>query len=461
MVSPLPSSFPSSPSLLSSFSVADCAWLGFDLDHSLARYNLSTFAPLVYSLIVTHLVERQHMSPELREVPLEPSFAGKGVAFDTSTGHLIKLDADGRVLVAMHGFEQLSASALASDYPTPLRAIDDDKRFLVVHTFFEMSAPFILAHLVSRFDAGTLFTSACEPSTASGPSVASSSSPSSVPSSRYSVLVSSLLSAFEFEFGSWDRGSYFPSMRSSIGRYIYRRPEVRHWLERIRQQQRQGLFLVTNSRFDYTELLCRHILGDEWQRLFDFVVVDSKKPAFFVSEPAAPFYPLDSRSLAADTLHPLPSDRPLPPGLFVHGNARQLTLSLRAARRDDRPIVFFDDNVQSGAAAIRQHCSEWLAGAVVEELFTLSPHSLQSNPQPASSVYAAPLTCDRFGHALHCSLQGGAGGYWDHRMRQTAHLSLACLSDLSHAHAAGEREEWIVDKHGHLSLTLRTKPHTL
>ena len=455
MVGSPSSSSQASVSVSASFSLADCAWLGFDLDHCLARYNLSTFGPLVYELVLTHLVQRQHMSASLLDVPFDASFAGKGVAFDTLTGHVIKLDAEGRVRVAMHGLSRLSAADVAAAYPAPLLSLDDDRRFLVVHSQFEAACPHILSHLVSRVDAGTLFAPA---SAASGASAASSTCVF-----PYAFLVASLVSAFEFEFGSWERGGYFAALRADVGRYIHRRPEVRDWLTGIRQQRRSGLFLCTNSRWDYAELLCRHILGEQWQSLFDFVVVDAAKPAFFAPQPAAPFYRLDCHSFAADAKQPLPFDQPLPRGLYVHGNAKQLTLSLRTARpADARPVVYFDDNLHSGAAAIRRHCPDWLAAAVVEELATdtaaaVTPGGPHSRSQSPLSVYAGPLSCPLFGHPLRVC---DDSSYWAHKLQRTAHLSLACFSDISHVHAAGQHEQWVADGHGHMRLQLHSAHST-
>jgi hypothetical protein len=41
------------------------------------------------------------------------------------------------------------------------------------------------------------------------------------------------------------------------------------------------LFLVTNSRLDYSKVLMSFSFGDDWDSLFDVTIVDAKKPAFF------------------------------------------------------------------------------------------------------------------------------------------------------------------------------------
>ena len=443
------------PTLPPAFSLHHCAWLGWDLDHTLARYNLSTFSPLVYGLVVRHLVEQQGLRcADLLSVPFQAECACRGVAFDTRTGHLIQLASDGRVTAAMHGLRHLTAADIAEAYSEPLQAIDEDKRFLVVQTHFESCCTFLLSRVVDRADDGSLF-----PPTTKPPATTDSSAP---PQSPYERLVSSLLSAFEYEFGDWQRGTYFASLRADVGRYIYSRPAVRQWLSDMRARQQQGLFLVTNSRMDYTALLCNHILGEDWQRLFDFVVVDATKPAFFSSQPhAAPFHPLDPHTLAADTTRPLPADCVLPRGLYVHGTAQQLTRAMRAARSDPRPILYFEDNLQSGVAAIRQHCTDWLVGAVVEELaderVDESSHSQAGAAQQFASEANSPFGAALWTHTRESS-------YWAHRMRRTAHMSLACFSEVAHWHAheataaAAGTEQWVTDDAGHLSLVRRTPP---
>ena len=94
----------------------------------------------------------------------------------------------------------------------------------------------------------------------------------------------SLNSHVESKF-SWCQRSiqgnrYFDSFRRNLYKYIYRRPEVREWLLTLREQGCR-LFLVTNSHFDYTDLLLSYSFGEDWRSLFDISIVYAQKPSFF------------------------------------------------------------------------------------------------------------------------------------------------------------------------------------
>jgi len=73
---------------------------------------------------------------------------------------------------------------------------------------------------------------------------------------------------------------------SDLPRYVHRDPDLALTLHKLRSAGKK-LFLLTNSRWPYTEKMMTYLLGDamveypSWRNYFDIVVVAATKPAFF------------------------------------------------------------------------------------------------------------------------------------------------------------------------------------
>ncbi|KAG8510958.1 5'-nucleotidase domain-containing protein 1, partial [Galemys pyrenaicus] len=99
------------------FSLAACDVVGFDLDHTLCRYNLPESARLVYNSFAQFLVKEKGYDKELLTVtPDDWDFCCKGLALDLEDGSFIKLADNGTVLRASHGTKMVDAQALSEEY---------------------------------------------------------------------------------------------------------------------------------------------------------------------------------------------------------------------------------------------------------------------------------------------------------------------------------------------------------
>ncbi len=73
-------------------------WIGFDLDHTLARYKHHNVQHLIYDCLVRHLVEIKHYPAHIFARPYDPHFCTKGVVLDKELGHFLTLDEHKHVL---------------------------------------------------------------------------------------------------------------------------------------------------------------------------------------------------------------------------------------------------------------------------------------------------------------------------------------------------------------------------
>ncbi|XP_054361493.1 5'-nucleotidase domain-containing protein 1 isoform X6 [Mirounga angustirostris] len=99
------------------FSLAACDVVGFDLDHTLCRYNLPESAVLIYNSFAQFLVKEKGYDKELLTVtPEDWDFCCKGLALDLEDGNFIKLADNGTVLRASHGTNMMAPEALVEEY---------------------------------------------------------------------------------------------------------------------------------------------------------------------------------------------------------------------------------------------------------------------------------------------------------------------------------------------------------
>ncbi len=87
-------------------------------------------------------------------------------------------------------------------------------------------------------------------------------------------------------------------MKANLSRFVVRDPELGPALHKLRSGGKR-LFLLTNSLWDYTDAVMRHVLDGvlpeypSWRNYFDVVISAAAKPGFFSG--SDPFVELDSR----------------------------------------------------------------------------------------------------------------------------------------------------------------------
>lgn len=179
------------------------AWLGFDLDHAVARYRVQHVMRLVFACLTRGLEELKGWPREVFLTAPEgfetvhqnlthslgidmvvgdakdgteaghglgwiPSFVQKGLVFDFDTGDLLKLDSDGMIRGGYHGLRRLSSADLRSTYGEVqadgrtawtrwkfdlLRIQSRHESFFVLITYFDIPCQLSLCQGVHWLDA--------------------------------------------------------------------------------------------------------------------------------------------------------------------------------------------------------------------------------------------------------------------------------------------------------------------
>lgn len=247
--------------------------IGFDMDYTLAIYRQDEIESMSLSTTTDKLLARGYPE-ELRSMPMDPRFAIRGLTVDRQLGNVIKMDHHGYVGRAYHGLRKLERPERKAVYRDQ-RLGKERERFAVVDTLFALPEVTLFAAVVDLIDR--------MPQSFGGPAGAPS-------------YAEAWLDVRECIDLAHRDGSIKDHVRDNPGRFIEKDPDLARTLHQLRSAGKK-LFVLTNSLFDYTEVVMRYLLDDaldsypDWTAYFDWVVVGAAKPAFFTD--TAPFQEVD------------------------------------------------------------------------------------------------------------------------------------------------------------------------
>ncbi|KTF88716.1 hypothetical protein cypCar_00017045 [Cyprinus carpio] len=161
-----------------------------------------------------------------------------------------------------------------------------------------------------------------------------------------------------------DTGTYFPSVKRCPGRYLQPCSDaVKRWLRSMKNSGKI-LLLITSSHSDYCRLVCEHILGSDFEELFDIIITNALKPGFFSLVPQQrPFRTLVDDVEESEGLPSLEK-----PGWYSQGNWPHLHELLKNMTNKTEPkVVYFGDSMRSDMFPA---CSfgKWETVMIVEEM---------------------------------------------------------------------------------------------
>lgn len=329
--------------------ISDYDCIGFDLDNTLLRYNLSEMVALEYEVLSHFLVERKGYAAEFLYRPMRENidFLQKGLIIDFTRGNVLKIAYDGFILKASHGTRQLSDDQIVSAYGKPrkwsvtdgfckdLLAAWHSDLSLEMRTlldYFDMPASLVFARIVDSMDAAA-----------------------KQPIERYNIwpdILDGLGEIFTREHFENDRSQYFARLKRDPLRYIRKTDEsVKAWLMELRKQNK-AVFLLTGSHVDFANLTATHALGPNWREFFDIVICFAKKPGFFTGN--RPFKRLDGMRETMQTV----DARELHLGdIYSQGNWRDIMHCLEQKTGIAAPkVLYIGDNLIQDVYAPNEYC---------------------------------------------------------------------------------------------------------
>lgn len=231
--------------------------VGFDMDYTLAIYQLTRLEKLAFALTAERMVERRGYPESITALRYDPEFVIRGLVADKEHGNLFKMDRHNHVGRCYHGRRSLSENELR-------RLYRDEKINLSAPRFAWIDTLFALPE-------ASLFTEVIDHLEGRGKSV------------DYAQLFADVRESID---GVHRDGTLKAEVCRDLGRYLVRDPELGPALHKLRSGGKR-LFLLTNSLPDYTETVMSSLLDGvlpeypSWRNYFDLVMTAAEKPAFF------------------------------------------------------------------------------------------------------------------------------------------------------------------------------------
>jgi HAD superfamily 5'-nucleotidase-like hydrolase len=309
------------------------AWIGFDMDYTLAIYDQPQMDELSIRATVEKLIERGY-PPFIRDMPHTAEFAVRGLLVDKKLGHILKMNRFKLVGRAFHGYRELTKDEIRDLYHSKkVRA--GTPRYHWIDTLYALCEASLYAALVEAMEKRSLTLD-------------------------YARLFEDIRTCIDEAHRD---GTIVDAIVSDIPRFIKRDPELAPALHKLRSAGKK-LFLLTNSRAPYTDKVMTYLLGGAmveyptWRHFFDVVVVAAAKPAFFQER-----RPLMERD--GDVLRP--AVFPLERGrTYEGGNLSELERGIGVTGDQ---VLYVGDHIYGDILRSKKE-SAWRTAMVMQELET-------------------------------------------------------------------------------------------
>jgi 5'-nucleotidase len=307
-------------------------WMGFDMDYTLAIYDQAAMDELSIRATLTKLRARGY--PRfIEEIRFATEFPVRGLLIDKRFGHVLKMDRYKHVTQGYHGFRELSRDELRELYHAK-KLNPATPRYHWVDTLYALSEVALYAALVEAHEQNGF-------------------------SVDYNKLFNDIRECIDEAHRD---GTILDAITNDLPRYVKKDPALATTLHKWRSAGKK-LFVLTNSRWEYTEKMMTYLLGDameeypSWRNFFDIVIVAARKPSFF-QEPN----PL----LEHDSGKTRPARLPLERGrIYEAGNVHDLEQALNVQGGDE--VLYVGDHIYGDILRSKKE-SAWRTAFIVQEL---------------------------------------------------------------------------------------------
>jgi len=311
--------------------LANIAWVGFDMDYTLAIYDQREMDELSIKATIEKLIARGY--PEfIRNIHYSTVFPVRGLLIDKRFGHILKMNRYKFVTKGYHGFRELGADELRELYHSK-KIRPATPRYHWIDTLYALSEAALYAALVAAIEER-------------GQAI------------DYARAFTDIRESIDEAHRD---GTILETVTGAFGRFVAKDPDLAPTLHKLRSAGKK-LFLLTNSRWSYTDRMMTYLLDGgmteypHWRNYFDVVVVAATKPAFFQEK-----RPLFMRN--GDRLEP--AGFPLERGhVYEGGNLHDLERALGAAGDD---ILYVGDHIYGDILRSKKE-SAWRTAMIIQEL---------------------------------------------------------------------------------------------
>ncbi|MBY0384806.1 HAD-IG family 5'-nucleotidase, partial [bacterium] len=225
-------------------------YVGFDMDHTLIRYNSKAFEGLAHQHLLKRLVKERGYPEKILKLPFDFNSVIRGLVIDSGKGNLLKVSRHGAIRVSHHGTKRIDYRQQQKDYLGTYVDLSD-KNFVAVDTAFSLSVAILYGQLVDVKD---------------------STPEHKMP--EYPQLLNDVIDVMDL---SHRDDSLKSIVRKNLSQYIIADKELVAGLERYKKHGKR-LFIVTNSDYHYSKALLDFAITPflkehkSWTDLFEYVV---------------------------------------------------------------------------------------------------------------------------------------------------------------------------------------------
>jgi len=312
------------------------AWVGFDMDYTLAIYDQPEMDRLSIAATQKKLVWRGY--PEfVATVPVSIDFPVRGLLIDKRLGHVLKMDRYKVAEKGYHGTRKLAKDELRELYQSK-KLRPATPRYHWIDTLYALSEVALYAALVDAFESRGMAID-------------------------YGKLFSDIRESIDEAHRD---GTILDAVLGDLPRFIRKDPDLAITLHKLRSAGKK-LFLLTNSRWPYTDKMMSYLLGGSmveypsWRNFFDIVVCAATKPAFFTERRPLLERSLDNGGESKPATFPLERGR-----VYEGGNLQELERAL-AVSGDE--VLYVGDHIYGDILRSKKD-SAWRTAMIIQELET-------------------------------------------------------------------------------------------
>ena len=306
--------------------------IGFDMDYTLATYNVPAFEKKAYEIVQSKLINDYGYPEEIKCLEYDNEFIIRGLVIDTETGNILKVNRFGFVRKATHGTKFFSFEDQKEQFG-PYSIDFTDPRYYIVHTLFSLAEGCLYAQLVDFFENR-------------GDRI------------NYKKLFTEVRKCLN---DSHQESELKGDIVENPEKYLIQDERIVAALKNFKKYGKK-LALITNSDYDYSRKIMEYCVSPfiegKWQDLFDLIVVASNKPNFFTQRQN--YLKVDPESgMLSNFYGKLEWD-----GIYQGGNASILEKHFALKPSE---ILYLGDHILGDVVTLKEEIG-WRTGLVVQEL---------------------------------------------------------------------------------------------
>ncbi|XP_038635945.1 5'-nucleotidase domain-containing protein 3 isoform X2 [Scyliorhinus canicula] len=321
--------------------LSDIEIYGFDYDYTLAFYS-SNLHTLIFNAAREILIQQHNYPEDLRNYDYNPNFVIRGLHYDVQKGIVMKIDAFHYIQLGTiyRGLSPVPDEQVIEMYEgthVPLEHMSD--------FYGKSSHGFTMKQFMDIFSLPELTLLSCVNDYFIRQNI------DFEPVYLYKDVKEVIRDVHV-------KGILYGAVEQDIEKYVSHEEQTSTVLGKLIDSGKK-LFLITNSPFSFVDKGMQYMVGQDWRDLFDIIIVQAEKPAFF-NDDRRPFRRANQRDkLHWDKISKLEKGQ-----IYKQGNLYEF---LKLTGWTGSKVLYFGDHIYSDLADLTLKHG-WRTGAIIPEL---------------------------------------------------------------------------------------------